>query len=236
MTSKFAPLTQKKKWTKKEEQTAYNLYLKGHSIQTISETLNRSIPSIKNKIRRIKKQKGRGNYDKDHTIHKHILNQRYIKHIQPTSILDLYNAGNTQYNKYKVTTNDINTKYDTDYNMDSLELIQKLYNEGKQYDVVDLDPYGTAYPLLKYAIPMAKHGLIITFGELTHKRWKRLDLVSRYYNIMDYQEFTVYNMVKHIQKEALQYYGKKLEVYAIADYKYIARAYFIIKEGANKDG
>ena len=46
---------------------------------------------------------------------------------------------------------------------------------------------------------MAQKGIIITFGELGHKRWKRLDFVRRYYGIESMEEFTLKNLVEHVQ-------------------------------------
>ena len=78
-------------------------------------------------------------------------------------------------------------------------LIHKLYYNGCTYDMIDLDPYGSAYECFDLAIKMANKALIITFGELGHKRWKRLDFVKRYYGIERMEDFTLLNLVKHLE-------------------------------------
>lgn len=224
----FRSKTQKRKWTEDEEEYVYTLKNKGHTINYISKKTGRSKPSITNKLRRLRKKKGVGQYDKDHSNKKHLLNQRFLKQIQPNTILDLYNAGNTQYNKYEVTTNDIDPKFDTDYHKDALELIQELYSQGKKYDLIDIDPYGTAYPLWKYGVRMVKKGIIITLGELGHKRFKRYDTVGKYYGIYDMEHFTAYMMVRKLLCDAEEL-GVKCKCVNLADWGYIARAYFIIR-------
>lgn len=65
---------------------------------------------------------------------------------------------------------------------------------------MDLDPFGSAYDCFDLAIKMAKIGVFITFGELGHKRWKRLDYVRRYYGIKSMEDLTLDNLVKEVQK------------------------------------
>lgn len=226
----FSSKTPKRKWTPEEEQYVYNLRRKGYSHTQIGQKTGRSIPSIKNKLRRLNKKKGIGHYDRGHSIQKHLLNQRFIKIIHPHTILDLYNAGNTQYNQYQCTTNDINPQFNTDYHEDALTLIQTLYQQNKKYDMIDLDPYGTAYPLWKYAVQMINKGIIITLGELMHKRFKRYDVVGKYYGITCTDNFTPRRMVEVLIKDAMNY-NVNLKCVYLADYDYIARAYFKKKGG-----
>ena len=62
-----------------------------------------------------------------------------------------------------------------------------------KFDLIDLDPFGSAYDCFDLAIKMAKKGLCITLGELGHKRWKRLDFVSSHYGIDNIDNLTLSN-------------------------------------------
>ena len=52
-----------------------------------------------------------------------------------------------------------------------------------RFDLIDIDPFGSAYDCFDLSIKIAEKGLIITYGEMGHIRWKRLDYVNRIYNI-----------------------------------------------------
>ena len=43
---------------------------------------------------------------------------------------------------------------------------------------------------------MSKKGIIITYGEMGHKRWKRLDFVSKRYDINNVEEFTIDKLIE----------------------------------------
>ena len=128
------------------------------------------------------------------------MNDDFLTHINPKTILDLYCGEKNFYKDYNVTSNDINPSVNATYNEDALKLICRLYYEGKKYDLIDLDPYGSAYDLFDLAIKMAKKGLIITLGELSHKRWKRLDFVKTHYDIESMNDFTIENLIEYIKK------------------------------------
>lgn len=116
---------------------------------------------------------------------------------------------------------------DADEHMDSLKLMCKLYLENKKYDMIDLDPFGSAYDCFDLAIKMAKKGLIITLGEMGHKRFKRLDFVRRMYGIESLEEFTSDRIIEEIQKIGLK--NKKiLNVYKKKDWQGISRVWFTI--------
>ena len=61
--------------------------------------------------------------------------------------------------------------------MDALKFCCYEYYCGNQYDLIDIDPFGSVYDCLQFAIKMAKKGIIVTYGEYGHKRWKRYDTV-----------------------------------------------------------
>ena len=114
------------------------------------------------------------------------------------------------------------------YHLDALKLLCKLYCEGKTFDLIDLDPFGSAYDCFDLAIKMAKKGLVITLGELGHKRWKRLDYVERYYGITNLEDFTIDNLINHIQQLGMKN-KKRLVVYEKKEWKNIGRVYFKIE-------
>ena len=74
---------------------------------------------------------------------------------------------------------------------------------------------------------MAQKGLIITFGELGHKKFKRIDYVQKTYNIQSLEQFTLENINKHVIKYATQF-QKKLTPAYIRDYNYIGRIYYTV--------
>jgi hypothetical protein len=102
-----------------------------------------------------------------------------------------------------------------------------LYYQNEKFDLVDLDPFGSAYDCFDLAIKTAKKGLIITYGEIGHKRWKRLDFVERYYNIKNLEDFTINNLIKHTQSLGIK--NKKiLTPVFIKEWQNIARVYYKI--------
>ena len=156
----------------------------------------------------------------------------YANLVKPTNILDLYcgecsfwsNSGLCR----KVITNDYNNTFDADYHEKAELLIHRLYYEGKKYDVIDLDPFGSAYECFDLAIKMAKKGLIITFGEFGHRRFRRLDYVGCRYGINNVNDFTLENLISGVQQIARQN-KKQLEVVYAKSWHNIARVWFTIK-------
>ena len=137
-------------------------------------------------------------------------------------------GGNLAYDGYNVVTNDINKDYDCNYNLDALKCLTKLYSENKKFDLIDLDPFGSAYDCFDLAIKMAKKGLCVTLGEMGHKRWKRLDYVRDRYNITNLNDFTSHNLIKKIQ-EIGRCNKKNLIVFDYKDWQHISRVWFIIE-------
>ena len=106
--------------------------------------------------------------------------------------------------------------------------VDKQNKYYKEYDIIDLDPFGSAYDCFDLAIKMAKKGLIITFGELGHKRFKRLDFVRRYYGIETLEDFTTDNLIKHIIKIG-ERNKKILKPIYVKEWRNISRVYFRIE-------
>jgi hypothetical protein len=223
--TKFQP----RKWTEKEIEWVKMLKDKGLNNKQVAECIGRDITQVSIKIKRLGKINN--SYNDPHREEKYFHNDLFLDIIKPKSVLDLF-AGSYSYYEDKVDdlyTNDANNSFNTYYSEKAEILIHKLYYDGNKYDLVDLDPFGSAYDCFDLAIKMAKKGLIITLGELGHKRFKRLDFVRRYYGIESLEEFTTDNLVKHIIRIGER--NKKLltPVY-IKDWRNIARVYFKIEK------
>lgn len=221
---------QPRKWTEKEIEWVNTLKEKGLNTKQIAECIDRDSTQVSIKIKRLGKINK--TYNDPHRIEKYSTNTKFIIDINVDSVLDLY-AGQKSYyidsGIKKVTTNDKETSFNTDYNYGALECICLLYSKGNRYDLIDLDPFGSAYDCFDLAMKMAKKGLIITLGELGHKRFKRLDFVRRYYNIETLEDFTTNNLVKHIIKIG-ERNKKTLTPIYIKDWRNIARVYFKIEQ------
>tara|TARA_R100000808_G_scaffold557_1_gene2837 strand:+ start:50 stop:415 length:366 start_codon:yes stop_codon:yes gene_type:complete len=104
-----------------------------------------------------------------------------------------------------------------------------MYYDGKKFDLIDLDPFGSAYECFDLSLKLVKKGLIITFGELGHKRWKRLDYVKRFYNINTLDEFNLRNLMKQVDLIAAQN-KKTLRPMYVKEWRNIARVYYKVEE------
>lgn len=216
-------------WTNEELHWVEDLLNKGYSTKEIAESIDRTVTSVAIKIKRLGKKDG--SYNADHVTEKYGINQKFLNEINPTTALDCY-AGEKDFYfdalQFHSVSNDINRNYDTTYHMDAHKLLCKLYAEDNKFDLIDLDPYGSAYDCFDLAIKMAQKGIVITFGELGHKCWKRLDFVSRYYGITSLDDFTLENLIKHVQMIGLRN-KKNLIVYAQKEWRNIGRVWFKIE-------
>ncbi len=220
--------TTPRKWTIKEIEWTKKLLEQGYSNKEIAISLNRSETSVSIKVKRLGKKQN--TYNQKHVEEKYELNHAFLNELEPKTVLDLYCGVKSFYKeKYNATTNDILQDIEADYHEDAFKLICKLYSENKKYDLIDLDPFGSAYDCFDLAIKMAKKGLIITLGELGHQRWKRLDYVGSHYDITTLENFTIENLIKHIQKIGLKN-KKKLIVWQYREWQNIGRVYFKIEQ------
>ena len=214
-----------KKWTNEDISTLLSMRKNNMKFKDIAIKLKRTNVSVEIKYKRLCKKNDTYNI-KDRNL-KYETNEDFINSIKPESILDIY-AGNSYYkNNYKdikVTDNDIKGK--CDYKLKSIDLLIKLRN--KKYDLIDLDPYGSAFECFDLAINMSKKGLIITFGEWGQKRWNRSDFVRHRYNINTLKEFIDAKFINYIINRGL-IFNKKISVYKSITYKNILRVYFKIK-------
>lgn len=217
-------------WTEKEIEWCLKKREEGFPIHAIAASIGRTRESVAIKLKRISKDKDE--YNKPHVEDKYKHNSIFYDLVKPKTILDLY-AGSCYWSKLhgtgNVLTNDKDKTMDTDYHADALKLLCHLYYSEMNYDLIDLDPYGSAFDCFDLAIKMANKAIIITFGELGHKRFKRLDFVRDRYNIEKIEDFTLDLMVNKVL--ALGRMNKKLLIPIFKkQWKGIARVYFMITE------
>lgn len=196
--------SQPRAWTADELTWIKNMRDEGYSNEEIGISTGRTAVSIQIKLKRLGKTND--TYNEHHAMEKYALNKQYCDLIQPKTLLDIYCGVKSWWRSNGlggvVTTNDAEPMYEADYHEKAEMLIHKLYYSGCKYDVIDLDPYGSAYDCFDLAIKMANKGIIITFGELGHKRWKRLDFVKRYYGIDTIEDFTLPRLAAHVEQIA----------------------------------
>lgn len=191
--------TEPRTWTQDEIRLLLDHKSAGKSVEEIGLILGRTAISVQLKLKRLNKDFDK--YNRKHRELKYITNQAFLDRIAPESLLDLY-AGNSFYlNKVpKLITNDIDQDFPTTYNKDAYKLLAELFIAGYKFDVIDLDPFGSAYQCFDLATKMAKKGLIVSFGEWGHLRWKRLDFVRDRYQINDLADFDEQRFISEIQR------------------------------------
>ena len=222
--------TAPRKWTDDEIKWITDMRKNGYSMSDIALSTGRTEVSISLKMKRLGKK--RNTYNTSHVNEKYEINRWYADMLKPDTMLDLYCGEKSFWHNSglikRVFTNDYNNTFNADYHEKAEMLIHKLYYERKSYDVIDLDPFGSAYECFDLAMKMAKKGLIVTFGEFGHKRFRRLDYVKSRYGISSYEEFTLENLINGLQNIARQN-KKKLEVVYAKSWLNIARVWFVIK-------
>ena len=217
-------------WTREEEQWCLSLRQQGYSTDEIALSVGREHTSVSLKMKRLTKKND--TYNKAHIDDKYKTNYLFYNIIEPKTILDVY-CGVKRYwstnTKATVVTNDKDINVEADYHMDALKFLCRMYLEGKKYDIVDLDPFGTSYDCLDLAIKLSKKGLIVTLGEMGHKRFKRYDFVRNAYGINKIEDFTSDIMIKEIQRIGLMN-KKVLNVEFKRDWNGISRVWFSIEK------
>lgn len=216
-----------RRWTDEEIEYMGWLINKGYTNEEIGYALDRTPTSVQIKRKRLGKIND--DYNKGHILEKKKINEKFVDYIKPKTVLDLYCGKNNLYDSFNVIKNDKDKTINADYHMDALRCISKLYSENKKFDLIDLDPFGSAYDCFDLAIKMANKGICITLGEMGHKRWKRLDYVERYYGIHSLEDFTSDNMIKQIKNIGLRN-KKELKVFCKKDWNRISRVWFMIND------
>lgn len=221
--------TQPREWTKEEIDWLLERKKEGYSIKELATAMDRSDVSVSIKLKRL--GKSNDTYNQSNRSLKYETNEKFINFIKPKSVLDLF-AGNSFYNKYSdlvLEDNDIDKKFKTKYHENSLRLLCKFFQQNKKFDVIDLDPYGSAYECFDLAIKMAKNGIVISFGEWGHKRWRRYDYVRPRYGIKNDEEFTEDAFLAEVKRIATLNH-KELEVVYEIKYSNFYRVYFKINK------
>jgi len=180
--------TTPREWTAEEISWILERKDEGYSNSVIAEATGRSEVSIQVKLKRLTKVQD--TYNSKNRQLKYQTNELFQKAILPKSVLDLYAGDSWWLNKVEAcVTNDKDPRFETDYNLDALELLCRFFIESRKFDVIDLDPYGSAYDCFDLAIKMSKKGIVVSFGEWGHKRWKRTDFVAPRYGIDNLSKF-----------------------------------------------
>lgn len=215
-----------KKWTDSDIKLLNELKSQKKCNSDIWKIMGRSEISIQIKYKRLHKKDW--SYNSKHVLDKYATNDLFIEQLKPNSLLDVY-AWNCYYKKCgiaKYITNDKDIWKETDYHLDSSEFIYKNYKA--KFDIVDLDPFGSAFDCFDIAIKIAQKGLIITLWELWHRRWKRLDFVKNRYWITVLDDNWIQKMNEYILNRWL-IYKKILTPVFIKDWNNIWRIYYTIE-------
>ena len=221
-----------RRWTPDEIAWVRERLADGYSVKSISTVISRTETAIRIKMKR--HGKNTNTYNESHREKKYALNNRVLDVIHPQTALDLY-AGARSFYRGKVpnvVSNDIDEKFadENDYQMDAFQLLVQLYAEDRNvaFDLIDLDPFGSAFECFDFAIRMAQRCIIITFGELGHIRWGRLDFVRSAYGIEEIDDFTIENLVYRVQQMG-KLHKKKLIPIEVESYHNIGRVAFLIE-------
>jgi hypothetical protein len=150
--------------------------------------------------------------------------------------LDVFCGEKKFYEKdYIAKSNDIKKSIECDSHLDVEELLDLCLKQGEKYDLVDLDSFGATIQYLDRTLEIATKGIIMTLGELGHRRWKRLDFISKYYkNITKVEDITIENMVEWIIEHS-KTKGVFLEVVVKKDWGSIGRVWFKINNIVGDD-
>jgi len=221
-----------RRWTPEEIAWVREKLDDGYTPRSVGKAINRTETAISIKMKR--HGKNTNTYNESHREKKYALNDRVLDVIHPQTALDLYAGASSFYRGKvpKVVSNDIDEKFadEHDYQMDAFQLLVQLYAENRNvsFDLVDLDPFGSAFDCFDFAIRIAERCLIITFGELGHKRWRRLDFVRSAYGIEDEADFTIENLIYRVQHIG-KLHKKKLIPIEVESYHNIGRVAFKIE-------
>ena len=221
--------TTPREWTEAEIAWAIEHRKMGYSVDALADALGRSSVSVQVKLKRISKTEDA--YNSENRDEKYDGNAQFLAMLNPSSVLDAY-AGNSWWKGAGISTvtNDKDPKFETDYSLDALDLLCQMKLEGKKFDIVDLDPYGSAYDQIDLALKLAKKGLVISFGEWGHKRWKRFDFVKPRYGIeQDADYANGQKFIQEVQRIALCN-KKDAEPVIQMQYSNFFRVYFVLSE------
>jgi hypothetical protein len=217
--------TEPVKWNNDDIAKLLELKKQGNSFEQIGNALNRNPYSCNRKYYKLMKK--HDTYNNKHRRLKYEYNKHFLTLVQSETMLDAFSGGTSwwkQNTNLNVVDNDI--KVDgADYKLDALDFLH--LHRTKKYDIVDLDPFGSAFDCFDYALQIAQKGLIITFGEIVGRRFNRMDFVEHRYNMNYIEDFTTENLAKYVQDRAM-IYRKTLTPIIKAEMTNISRVYFKI--------
>ena len=216
-----------RQWTPEEVAWCLDLRAQGYKTTDIAESVGRDATSVSIKLKRAGKRLD--TYNAAHLKEKYAVNAEFVEEIEPKSVLDVYCGVKKFYSsryrpEVEVFENDKDESIAADSHDDALVCCCKMYAQGRRFDIVDLDPFGSASDCFDLAMKMARKGICVTFGELGHRRWKRLDYVSRHYGITRIEDFTIENLYRHLEAVAARN-KKRLELFACREWQNIGRVY-----------
>jgi len=219
--------TNPKRWSDAEIKWCLEKKSEGYSTSEIAEALGRSDISVQIKLKR--QTKSNDSYNEKFRELKYFANESFLNHVQPSSVLDVY-AGNSWWsqNVQNCVTNDADEKFNTDHHEDAFDLMCQMHLGGRKFDVIDLDPFGSAYECFDLAFRLATKGVVISFGEWGHKRWKRTDFVEPRYGIPSVEDWSEEKFIAEAQRIALLH-KKKAVVFDSLQYSNFLRVYFVIE-------
>lgn len=220
------------KWTSEEEDWCWRLFQQGYKYSEIAYSIGREEQATRTKMKRLKKKYNI--YNDKHRDDKYQTNDLYLKYMSSkyaiNNVLDVFCGYEMFYSKrgYNSTNNDINKEIQCEYNLSANKLLKLMIKENRKFSIVDLDSFGATITYLEDALKLAENGLIMTLGELGHRRWKRLDFISKHYsNINSIEDITVGNFIDEIIRIA-SLKDINLKVIYSKDWTNIGRVWFEI--------
>jgi hypothetical protein len=214
------------RWSNQDCERLLSLKKEGASFEDIGKVFGKTGYACNRKYYKLMKKND--TYNLKHRKTKYLQNLRYLEQVQADSLLDVYSGGVSWWksnSNLKVIDNDIK-KQGADFAMDAYDF---LYHHRKQkFDIVDLDPYGSAYDCFDLALQIADKGMIITFGEIVGRRFNRMDFVEHRYDIKYIDEFTTNKLSEYVEQRGL-IYRKKLIPIIKAEMTNISRVYYKIE-------
>jgi hypothetical protein len=217
-----------KSWSDAEVAWAAERRGEGFSVAEVAEALGRSEVSVSIKLKRA--SKATGEYNVRFRDVKYEANERFLSFVKPVSVLDAF-AGDSWWRGRAdvVVTNDVDERFDVDYHLPAFDLLCDVYRGGDRFDVVDLDPFGSAYECFDFAVRVARRGVVVSFGEWGHKRWKRTDFVGPRYGVDNVDDFVPERFVAEFQRVA-RLHKKSAVVFDSLQYAHFFRVYFLLEE------
>lgn len=215
-----------RRWTESELSWCVKQVESGYSYAEIAEATGRTEVSVFVKLKRLTKTND--TYNVKQRELKYRANEMFLNTVQPKTALDVF-AGNSWWrdNAPHAVTNDLDEGFETDFHMTALDLLCQMQVERKRFDVIDLDPFGSAYECFDLAFRMARKGVVISFGEWGHKRWKRTDFVAPRYGIHSLDDFRHEPFIVEAQRIA-RLHKKVADVFDVLQYSNFLRVYFTI--------